>query len=200
MPWSDVSKPEMFQNSDKWDFNETSIKSSCFKIEEPKNDWVGKNLDIYTLCVPRNKEETARTLKKQLAKVIKTIDKYFLIPMRNKGSARKFVRSTHEQDIKNMFREHKAISEVAEAFSASLFKKGGIFLLKNHSCGGLIKWSESERMLDLTEKINSHIGCIHPWDPKEIKVEIAELLIMVYALLLKLHLYLKTQGWHEICF
>lgn len=69
----------------------------------------------------RNKEETARTLKKQIAKVIKTINKYLLILMRNKGSARKFVRSTHEQDIKNMFKEHKAISEVVEAFSASLF-------------------------------------------------------------------------------
>lgn len=48
----------------------------------------------------RNKEETARTLKKQLAKVIKTANKYLLILMRNKGSARKFVRSAHEQGIK----------------------------------------------------------------------------------------------------
>lgn len=69
----------------------------------------------------RNEEETARTLKKQLAKVIKTIGKYLLIFMRNKGSAREFVRSSQEQDIKNMPREHRAISEVVETFSASLF-------------------------------------------------------------------------------
>lgn len=87
-------------------------KTSCFKIEEPENDWVGKNADIYILCMSRNEEETARTLKKQLAKVIKTIDKYLLILMRNKGSARKFVRYTQEQDIKNMSREHRAILEV----------------------------------------------------------------------------------------
>lgn len=68
----------------------------------------------------RNKEKTARTLKKQLAKVIKTIDKYLLILMRSKGSARKLVGSTHEQDTKNMLREHRAISEVVETFSASL--------------------------------------------------------------------------------
>lgn len=45
-------------------------------------------------------------------------------------------------------------------------------------------------MLEVTEKMNSHTspgpGCIHSWAPKEIKDEIAELLIMVYALLLKL--------------
>lgn len=45
-------------------------------------------------------------------------------------------------------------------------------------------------MLEVTEKMSSHTspgpGCIHSWAPKEIKDEIAELLIMVYALLLKL--------------
>ena len=60
--------------------------------------------------------------------------------------------------------------------------------------------SETEGILELTETMNSHRSPgperIHVWNPKEVKDEIAELLTMVYALLLRLRLYLGTQGWH----
>lgn len=152
----------------------------------------------------RNKRRNSnKDIEEQVAKVIKNIGKYLLILIRNKRSARKFVGSADDQDMEDMLREHRVIPEVVETCCISVHRRRneGYSYWKIILCGGLIRsWSDAEVMLELTEKMSSPISPgperIHSWDPKEVKDEIAELLIMVYALLLKLPLYLRTQGSH----
>lgn len=107
----------------------------------------------------RNKRNGNKDIEEQVAKVIKTTDKYLLILIRNKRPVKKFVGSTDDQDMEDMIREHSSSRGGRDFCRISVHcrRNEGYSYWKIILCGGLIR-SDAEGMLELTEKMNSHIS------------------------------------------